>query len=178
MFPPVYCRGMKRAANPSRHQGPAPTRRQAPSAEAADAAAFVNGYLAYLLARASHLISGEFHIELARRRLPIMHWRIMAALYDQPGLSLKELSDIVLTKQPTVSKIVSRMLEQGLLDRKLDENDRRGVKLSLSARGRKAAAPLIVAARQHEDLVLAPFGKANAQVLISTLQRLIRMHAQ
>ena len=34
---------------------------------------FVDGYLPYLLARASYLISEEFHATLEEKRIPVMH---------------------------------------------------------------------------------------------------------
>ena len=43
---------------------------------------FIDGYLAYLLARASQLISAEFHGVVRRSRLPVLQWRVLATLAD------------------------------------------------------------------------------------------------
>lgn len=134
---------------------------------------FIAGYLPYLLARASHLISGQFHEHLAARKVPVMQWRVMAALWDSPK-SASEVAEIILQKQPTVSKLLERMRVQGLVDRVPDEADRRRVVVSLTARGRRVAGPLIDAAREHERAVLEPFGAKNAAALIRTLQTLIQ----
>jgi len=133
---------------------------------------FVDGYLAYLLARASHLISGEFHEQLAAQRVPVMQWRVLAALWDGPK-SAREVATISLQKQPTVSKLLERMERQGLLARQVDARDRRRIVVSLTAQGRALAGPLIAAARAHERAVLAPFGEGNASALLRMLQRLI-----
>lgn len=139
--------------------------------------AFVDGYLAYLLARASHLISGEFHQTLEARGIPVIHWRIMAALYETRSLTLGALVDVVLMKQPTVSKIVTRMQALGLVRREVDRTDRRNVRVALTPAGRRAAHPLVRDARAHEARVLAPFGAEREAVLIDVLQQLIRLHA-
>ena len=133
---------------------------------------FVAGYLPYLLARASHLISGQFHAHLVERRVPVMHWRVMAALWDAPK-SASEVAEIILQKQSTVSKLLERMRVQGLVHREPDAADRRRVVVSLTPRGRRLAGPLIEAAREHERAVLGPFGSANAAALVRTLQSLI-----
>ncbi len=133
---------------------------------------FIAGYLPYLLARASHLISGQFHERLAAERIPVLQWRVMAALWDTPK-SAGEVAEIILQKQPTVSKLLERMQRQGLVDRETDAGDRRRVVVSLTPRGRAVAGPLIEAAREHERAVLEPFGASNASTLVTVLQRLI-----
>jgi DNA-binding MarR family transcriptional regulator len=133
---------------------------------------FIAGYLPYLLARASHLISGQFHERLAAERIPVLQWRVMAALWDAPK-SAGEVAEIILQKQPTVSKLLERMQRQGLVDRETDAGDRRRVVVSLTPRGRAVAGPLIEAAREHERAVLEPFGASNASTLVTVLQRLI-----
>jgi DNA-binding MarR family transcriptional regulator len=160
-----------------------PLARGAPAAGAAAPEAandapgrFVAGYLPYLLARASHLISGEFHRHLKAQRVPVMAWRVMASLWDGP-MSAREVADIILQKQPTVSKLLERMERQGLVHRETDPDDRRRIVVSLSERGRAIAGPLIEAARGHERAVLEPFGERNAAALVAVLQRLIDQHA-
>jgi DNA-binding MarR family transcriptional regulator len=156
---------------------PPPARPAAPGPAANDAPGrFVSGYLPYLLARASHLISGEFHRQLKAQRVPVMTWRVMASLWDGP-MSAREVADIILQKQPTVSKLLERMERQGLVNRVTDVDDRRRIAVSLSARGRAVAGPLIEAARGHEQAVLEPFGERNAAALLAVLQRLIDQHA-
>lgn len=137
--------------------------------------AFIESYLAYLLARASHLVSGEFHKRLEAQRVPVMTWRVLAALWDGPK-SAREVADIILQKQPTVSKLLERLERQGLLSRETDADDRRRIVVSLTEPGRALAGPLIEAARGHERAVLEPFGEQNARTLVTVLQRLIDQH--
>jgi DNA-binding MarR family transcriptional regulator len=137
--------------------------------------AFIESYLAYLLARASHLVSGEFHKRLEAQRVPVMTWRVLAALWDGPK-SAREVADIILQKQPTVSKLLERLERQGLLSRETDADDRRRIVVSLTEPGRALAGPLIESARGHERAVLEPFGEHNARTLVTVLQRLIDQH--
>lgn len=139
--------------------------------------AFVNGYLAYLLARASRLISSEFHALLADSSVPVMHWRVMAALFDGP-LPVTAVAEIALAKAPTISKLIERMEELDLVRRRADTRDRRCVMVSLTSKGRRLAVPLVAQARAHEEAVLRPFGDGNAALLLDTLRHLIDTHAR
>ena len=57
-------------------------------------------------------------------------------LADSPTMSLTELADRTHTDISSVSVVVSRLVEQGLVTRKSAEDDRRRLALTLTARGR------------------------------------------
>ena len=82
---------------------------------------FIDDYLAYLLARASHLISAEFHVVVRRTRLPVLQWRVLATLADGQALSIGEVADIVLIPQSTLTRVAERMVAAGLLHRAVEE---------------------------------------------------------
>ena len=104
------------------------------------AGAFIDDYLAYLLARASHLISAEFHVVVRRARLPVLQWRVLATLADAQVSSIGEVADIVLVPQSTLTRVAARMVQAGLLLRAEDVADRRITRVRLSAKGLKLAA--------------------------------------
>ena len=138
---------------------------------------FIDGYLAYLLARASHLISAEFHGVVRRTRLPVLQWRVLATLADGQVSSIGEVADIVLVPQSTLTRVAARMAQAGLLLRADDTQDRRITRVRLSAQGLKLAARLVTQARAHEAVVVDALGAADAQQLKRILLRLIEQHA-
>jgi DNA-binding MarR family transcriptional regulator len=144
----------------------------------ADDVAFVDTYLPYLLARASHLISGEFHREVEAAGLSVPEWRVLATLHDRPHCTVGTLADIVLTKQPTLTKLIDRMAAEGLVEKRSGESDRRHALVSITALGRKRAAPLLARAQTHQEAVLRAFGAQDARRLRATLQRLIELHSE
>ena len=157
---------MRAALAANERQEPAPA-----NSGALPAPAFIDTYLAYLLARASHRVSGQFHEALRARRVPVMHWRVMAALRNGP-MSIKTLGEVVLAQQSTVSKLVDRMGDAGLVRREAAAHDRRCVMVSLTAKGIRQVDPLIALARAHERSVLGPFGDDSARRLIQSLRQL------
>ena len=138
---------------------------------------FIDDYLAYLLARASHLISAEFHTVVRRARLPVLQWRVMATLEDGRACSIGEVAAQVLTPQSTLTRVAERMVRAGLLQRAADDGDRRITRIRLSAKGRTLARKLVLQAQEHEAAVLASVGAEDAQALKRVLRVLIEQHA-
>ncbi|MBN9428507.1 MAG: MarR family transcriptional regulator [Burkholderiales bacterium] len=137
---------------------------------------FVDNYLAALLAQASQLISSEFHAVVRRNGFSVSEWRVLATLDGDQALSIGRLAQIVLIKQPTVTRLLDRMENKGYVERLPHDSDRRVTLVRVTPTGRKTAARLIALAREHEQRVLAPFGLQRAEQLKSTLQRIIDLH--
>jgi hypothetical protein len=76
--------------------------------EAGDAR-FVDDYLAYLLAAASHAVSSQFHQQVREAGLGVLEWRVLASLAEGDGRPMSEVARLVLAKQPTLTKLIDRM---------------------------------------------------------------------
>lgn len=148
-----------------------------PANEASAPMRFLDTYLAALLARASSLISDEFHATIARKKIPALQWRVLACLSDGP-LPMGDLGRLILAKQPTVSKLIDRMEAAGLVVRQADPASRRRTLVALTARGGKLATELIALALEHEASVLLPFPPEVAKVFVDVLRQLIAQHAK
>jgi DNA-binding MarR family transcriptional regulator len=134
---------------------------------------FVDSYLPYLLARASFSISSEFHAQVEAAGFTVSEWRILASLSGVKQRTVGELADIVLAKQPTVTKMVLRMAGQGLVLRTACTQDKRQAWVSLTLKGKKRVTPLLKKAALHENQVMKLLGNADSALLKSILQKLI-----
>jgi DNA-binding MarR family transcriptional regulator len=134
---------------------------------------FVDSYLPYLLARASFSISSEFHAQVEAAGFTVSEWRILASLSGVKQRTVGELADIVLAKQPTVTKMVLRMASQGLVLRTACTQDKRQAWVSLTLKGKKRVTPLLKKAALHENQVMKLLGNADSALLKSILQKLI-----
>ena len=153
-----------------------PSVRDQPTATLGSGAAsapFVDGYLAYLLARASHQISTEFHEEIKAAGLSVMEWRVLASLTNSPALTIGELCDRCLSQQPPVTKLIARMRQRGWVTRTDGRQDRRQTFVELTPDGRAVAAPLLELARGHEHRVLSGISKSSQARLKALLRELI-----
>ncbi|WP_029058070.1 MarR family winged helix-turn-helix transcriptional regulator [Stappia stellulata] len=135
---------------------------------------FVDGYLLYLLARASSVASAEFHHEVRGQGVSIAVWRVLASLKGtRQGLTVGELARSCLANQPAISKTVDKLVAQGLLERHADGEDRRRVWVRLTAAGETRADALVDRAKAHQDRLLEALGPDNADILKTALTQLI-----
>jgi len=134
---------------------------------------FVDSYLPYLLARASFSISSEFHAQVEAAGFTVSEWRILASLSGVNQRTVGELADIVLAKQPTVTKMVLRMADQGLVMRAACTQDKRQAWVSLTPKGKKTVQPILKNAALHEKQILESLGDVQSKALKVILQKLI-----
>jgi DNA-binding MarR family transcriptional regulator len=135
---------------------------------------FLDDYLLYLLARTSHLISGEFHEQLRRRGVAVPVWRVLASLVGSvEGETVTGLAEVCLLQQPTMTKLLDRMARDGLVRRTQDARDRRVVRVALTPRGETMALELVQAARQHEREVLTRHPEAETMALKPLLRAIM-----
>jgi DNA-binding MarR family transcriptional regulator len=138
---------------------------------------FARNYLAYLLARASFIVSGEFHATLKNWDLSVPEWRVLACLMDVEGLSVGELAAMALMKQPGLTKVLDRMERDELLNRRGTSDDRRRVTIHLTAKGRARVKPAQRAAKAHEAELMSQFTDEQRATIKSALDLLIYSRA-
>ncbi|HWK44259.1 MAG TPA: MarR family winged helix-turn-helix transcriptional regulator [Stellaceae bacterium] len=142
-------------------------------ADAEAPAPFFAGYLPYLLARASFLVSREFHEQLAPCGIDVPTWRVLAILSDGAGMTIGDLAAIALLKQPTLTKVVDRMEAAGLVRRGGGAEDRRKVLVTIAPAGRDLVTTLLPRALAHEAVVLGDYTADEKRLLKRVLTTLI-----
>ena len=122
---------------------------------------FVDNYLLYILAQASDTLSREFHAQLASLGVSVPKWRILASLYPNKSLNVGELAQKCIMKQPTLTRQLDRLCEEGVTHRIHETEDRRGVLVSLTEQGREEAARYVTMAKAHEERLLHSYSEAE-----------------
>ena len=135
---------------------------------------FVDGYLGYLLGQANHALYKNFDIHVRQAGLSSIEWRVLATLHDSAPLTVSQLAHEVLSKQPTVTKLVQRMADQGWVTLLADANDQRRTLVTASAAGKRLVRPLLEKARAHESEMLAALGSSEQAALKKLLAKLAR----
>ena len=138
---------------------------------------FVDGYLGYLLGQANHALYKDFDSQVRAAGLSMIEWRVLATLHDSPPLTVSQLALEVLSKQPTVTKLVQRMAEQGWLELLADAMDQRRTLVTVSPAGRKLVRPLLDKARTHEAQMLRTLAVSEQAALKKLLAKLAGLNA-
>lgn len=137
---------------------------------------FVDNYFLFLLAMASHTISAEFHDYLRQKSVRVSDWRILSCLADREGLMITELAALALLEQPHVTKIVDRLQQEGLVEKRSDDADRRRTRVHITPTGRLFVDGLIADAKAHEARVLSTLTRREQDVIYRILRKLRDRH--
>ena len=129
-----------------------------------------------LIALAGRLLSARFQSFLDEEGLSHAGWAVLMRLGDSDALTQREIAKRCYVSQPTVTGVVDTLERDGLVVRERSTEDRRVVRVRLTAEGRsrldRARAtvaarmgPLFADATPREDAVVRKF-------LIRTVRRL------
>lgn len=137
---------------------------------------FVDSYLPALLGQAWYLVSTQFHAIVEQHGLSVLEWRVLSTLASQGGMSISALAQMTVSKQPTVTRLLLRLEEQGLVERSTSLDDRRFTLVRVTRSGRRLVSGLIELAQRHEAEILSGIDADKAEVLKQILQELIEQH--
>lgn len=80
--------------------------------------------------------------ELDAAHITFEHWQVIAALLEEPGLRMTELATAAVLPAATLTRHVDRLVEQALVIRRIDADDKRRAVVALSAQGEQLALRL------------------------------------
>jgi DNA-binding MarR family transcriptional regulator len=110
----------------------------------------------------SNLVEAEVRRRLRRRfDTTLPRFDLLAALDRAPeGLTLGEVSRRMMVSNGNVTGLAIRLEAEGMIERRLDSGDRRAVRLSLTARGRREFARQ---SRAHEGWIAELLGQLSPE---------------
>lgn len=132
---------------------------------------FFDEYLASLLARASAAVSAEFNEDVTRTGLPVLHWRVLATLYDADQMPMSKIAELTLIPLPTLTRLIRRLVLSGCVRTEKDPQDRRTTRVSIEPFGREKVGGLVAMAKERQRVLLE--GVENAEALKTSLRHLI-----
>jgi DNA-binding MarR family transcriptional regulator len=97
-------------------------------------------------------LARSFEVVLERQDLTIQKYRVLAYLAGNPG-SPSELAYRLTVQPPTVTRLVDGLVQRGLVERHVDEGDRRRSTIVLTRAGRHALTRANAAIREPMDRI-------------------------
>jgi DNA-binding MarR family transcriptional regulator len=137
---------------------------------------FVDSYLGYLLGQANHALYKEFDAHVRAAGLSSIEWRVLATLHDGDPLTVSQLAHEVLAKQPTVTKLVQRMSDQGWVALQAHPGDQRCTLVTATTAGKRLVRPLVDKALAHEAAMLRALA-APEKIALKKLLGKLAQHA-
>jgi MarR family transcriptional regulator, organic hydroperoxide resistance regulator len=90
-------------------------------------------------------------------------------------LSLKELGDLLIAEAGHPSRLVDRLVDAGLVERRTAEDDRRRVELLLTAMGRRLEKRILSVRQQIQELALEILGDRDIEPTLELLRHMLQV---
>ena len=112
--------------------------------------------------------------ELRKYGLTIALWPTLMCLWEEEGVTQKEISDKARVQRSTTTRTLDKLEALGLIERKADPNSRRVFKIFLTDKGRKLEEELLPIPLSLTKKFLEPLSANEQEDLIRILQKLVK----
>ena len=133
---------------------------------------YMQSYLSYSLALTHRKVNTSLTIRLKALGVQVEVWRVMELLSTQNDLTMGKLAKLALMNPPTLSKLVDRMVGDGIVHRLVGNNDQRQVNLVLTDLGHKRIYQMQEQAKIEDDDIHQRIGNEKAAMLNSILDEI------
>ena len=132
----------------------------------------IHGYIPYLANRAATALVDQFQAGLAEHGIDRLDWRVLAILNRRGPTRLGVLASLAALERPTLSRVLARLTERGLVTRSQSDSDGRGVIIEPTGNAAPLVARILPHAQAVEHCATAGMTADEVRFLRSLLQRL------
>ena len=98
-----------------------------------------------------------------------IQFALLGALAENGEMDQVRLGGLTALDRTTISTVIQRLEERGLVARRQSDKDRRSKVITILPPGRELLAEILPMVRQVQDRILAPLGEADRRELIRLL---------
>jgi len=128
--------------------------------------------LPFEIGETAHALRRAFDRRAATLGVTRAQWKVLFRLSRQPGLRQIELADILDVEPITLSRIIDRLEEAGLVERRSDPADRRAWRLELTAKAQPLIAKLRTLAEALMDEAFAGLSSDELDLMRAKLSKI------
>ncbi|MBT6163700.1 MAG: MarR family transcriptional regulator [Crocinitomicaceae bacterium] len=132
----------------------------------------VENHLSYALAAAHRSLTQTLSERLKKHGIQIEAWRILEFLDNGERLTMGRLAELALINRPALSKLVDRMVADGMVHRQIATSDQRQINLLLTAIGKKRMMQIRQEIVEQEDEMLSRIGAVQQKELVAALRNI------
>lgn len=129
-------------------------------------------HLSYALEAAHRSVSNSLGARLKAHGIQVTAWRVMECLDIDQRLTMGELAKRALINPPALSKLVDRMVSDGLVHRQISVTDQRQINLLLTNLGRRRMLQIRKDAEEQDRALSALLDSDNGEMLRQLLLKL------
>ncbi|MBV8747604.1 MAG: MarR family transcriptional regulator [Xanthobacteraceae bacterium] len=125
--------------------------------------------LAFLLSDTARLLRTCADQEAGRFGMTRAQWSVLFRLQRNEGLKQSELADLLEVQPITLTRLIDRLCDNGLIERRSDPNDRRAKRLFLTPAAKPVLEKVTIAAEAVMSSVLAGLDQPAREAMRASL---------
>jgi MarR family transcriptional regulator for hemolysin len=125
--------------------------------------------LAFLLSDAARLLRTCADQEARQFGMTRAQWAVLFRLERAQGLKQSELADLLEVQPITLTRLIDRLCDNGLIERRSDPNDRRAKRLFLTPAAKPVMARLGAVTEKMMANVLAGLDRPARETMVASL---------
>lgn len=114
-----------------------------------------------------------FYDELFHHGLSPGAATVLRAISKNPGVHHGTLADALMIRRPNMTTLVNRLAEGGLIERRINKNDRRKVALFLSDKGREWIEAFEADAATHNERTFSALTSQERETFMRLMHKLV-----
>ena len=126
-------------------------------------------HLIFVLLNANMSVMNAFLKNLNYSGITEATWQVLVTLYEREQLIVTELAKLTMMKQPTLTKLLDRLVRADFVSRKHSNSDRRKIELKLTEKGLLVAEKLIAKSIEFEQELLTINDRESMKLLLKKL---------
>jgi DNA-binding MarR family transcriptional regulator len=128
--------------------------------------------IAYILNDTARLYSRDLNMRIRDSGVTALQWRLLVRIANSPGIRQKCLADEIEVEAITLSRMVSRLVDGGLVERHPDSADRRAWKLLLTPYAHTLLKRLQSVVDEQAEIATAGLSTDETAELIDLVKRI------
>ncbi|SHK40206.1 MarR family winged helix-turn-helix transcriptional regulator [Desulforamulus aeronauticus] len=132
----------------------------------------IENSLGFLVNRTNKKMKNEFLQNLKPYDVTPEQWALLNRLWEEEGISSKELAELTCKDQPNIARILDKLEKKELIFRRPNPSDNRSFLLYLTDRGRELEEKLIPLALSTLEKALEGIEKEQVEELKLLLNRI------
>ena len=164
---------MKSLRSGSSRPGPASAETAAPAGQRSHRGHRLDESLGFLIAEAERASKRVLFARIAEHGIRRGGWFVLRALWEREGITHRELAQRLGLMETSVLEMVRALEGDGLVTRTRDAEDRRKVRIHLTAEGRRIEPLLMKVAQTVNEQMVRDLSEAEA-VLLKLLLKKVR----
>ena len=127
----------------------------------------------YLIFRINNALNHNFRSDLGPVKVSNQEWSVLSSLKSRGGRStISELAACTTIKQPVISRIITEMQENGLVQKTQNKKDLRITEVKLISKGNKLFQAILPTSERHRNIALAGVAETELAQTRETLKKI------